>query len=174
MDGDSTRDSCDADATDGPLADPDGDKFLNGDGTGVNDDTCPYVANIGQDDDDGDGQGDLCEPSHKRFITLSLKHVRTDGVTQLRLSGYLLVEDAAINCVRGRSVILERYNATKREWVRLGVDATSDPQGRLGRYAEMVRDSAAKYRARVQAHDVTYDSFQSSCSAASEIELHVH
>jgi PKD repeat protein len=56
IDGDSYPDGCDADPTDGPLADVDGDTIVNGL------DNCAVVSNTNQADTDADGTGDACDP----------------------------------------------------------------------------------------------------------------
>lgn len=56
LDEDALADRCDASLEDGPRADADGDGVLN------LEDDCPVAADSGQEDSDGDGSGDACDP----------------------------------------------------------------------------------------------------------------
>ena len=146
--------------------------MLNGDGTSASDDNCPSVANPTQDDTDDDGQGDLCEGTHERSITLSFDHVRVNGDRKLKLSGDISVADTASRCEESRRVFLERYSQNTDGWVVVGAGERIETED--GHYAYKAADVAAKYRARVRDRHAYYGGSISDCSSASTTERHNH
>jgi hypothetical protein len=155
-----------ADAED-PQGDIDGDGVINGT------DNCPTVRNGGQTDTDRDGQGDRCEPTHSRSLTLALSHVTDHGTRKLKLSGQLSVADTANRCINNRRVIVERYNTITNTWVELNVDNTPTRPD-LGGFEYVAPDRTGNYRARVPVQTANYDGFASSCSAVAVTQQHTH
>jgi hypothetical protein len=132
---------------------------------------CLSVPNADQADTNADGQGDLCEESHERSITLSLRHVRVAGERMLKLSGQLSVADTASRCAQDRRVYLERFNPNTDR--RVDVDDTV-VRTLDGDYSYKASDVEAKYRASVKDRGVNYHGLKSRCSAASTTTRHRH
>ena len=139
-----------AEVSDGPPVDADGD------GIAGHADNCPSVANPGQADADDDGQGDWCEHSHRRSLTLESQHRPVQGQRRLLLSGRVTVFDSALECRAHREVVLTRYDRAARRWREVGTVTTSN----RGRYADTVGDRPGIYRASLHTATVTYDGLQ--------------
>ena len=134
------------------------------------DDNCPATSNASQANADGDQQGDLCEATHARSITLEATHVNPRGATKTQLAGALSVADTTDKCIQGRKVLLARYSPKTKEWSRVATAFTSTE----GDYSTRIDDRPGTYRARVKRHIITYHGFTSSCSAAATTQRHTH
>ncbi len=161
-DGDGTGDVCDDNDNDGPTGDTDSDGVTNGT------DNCPTTTNPGQANSDADGRGDRCEATHTRSITLSATD--TPRSPKLKLAGSLTVADTTARCVRGHKVLLARYSPKTKEWSRVATAFTSTE----GDYLTRIDDRPGTYRVRVKRHNVIYEGFTSSCSAAATTQRHTH
>jgi Tol biopolymer transport system component len=124
----------------------------DGDGDRVPDraDNCPARSNDDQDDVDGDGHGDACDPVHPRRVTLTMRrHLVAKGV---------LSATTGPSCADGQRVVVQRR--ARSGWRRV----TAVTTGPDGRFRAAVADRAGVYRAIVTPS--TLDDGWTSCGRA--------